>query len=396
MKIGLCSVILVICLVNIGLAGILNRPASLSSSGLGMSGAVTASGQGASALSGNPAGLIWVENWELETNLMELWTNFNYEQDGFLGGQNWGAEEEYFLFPEIFLAHRLNNEIVMGIGVWVPYGLAADYSDYIPVFQSEMMLSHIALGVGYQLSNNWSVGASIKAIYGDLSFKLPLLNNTTGSYLGYIDSEADGWGSGASFGILYVNTPWRFGISYDLPAKIDLDGRTDFPPIVGLAYDNFSADVYNPGRLGIGAAYQMTERWLTALDCYRTDYSQNDEMKVNYDLMPTSIIVLDWDEVDSVHWGNEYVLNNCITLRGGIAWMSDAATNDALVPSIPDMPGWDISVGAGIKVNDSTMLNIAGMYAWGEREIDFFPFRAASGKHEVDLWGLGVGVKYEF
>lgn len=385
-------------LANVSMAGILNRPASLSTSGLGMSGAVTASGEGAAAMSGNPAGLIWVENWELEIGLLELWTNFGYHQDPLLGGQNWGAEEEDFQFPEFFLAHRFSDDLVLGFGFWVPYGLAGDYSDYAPTFQSEMMISHIGLGAGYQLSDRWSVGAVIKAIYSDLSFKLPMIDPTTGAYLGFTDSEANGWGIGASFGVLYVNEPWRFGISYDLPAKIDLDGHTDLPLAVGIPRDNFSADAHNPSRLGVGIARQMTDRWLTALDWYWTDYHNNDALNADYDLLPTSVIPLDWGDVYSIHWGNEYVVNEWLTLRGGAAWMSSGTTDDALIPSIPDVPGWDVTLGAGIKINDCTELNIAGIYAWGDRDINFspVPLRAAAGEHEADLWGIGVGVKFEF
>ncbi|MFH1326281.1 MAG: outer membrane protein transport protein [Candidatus Falkowbacteria bacterium] len=403
MRKAICLLIAVFALFSVyeSSAGLLNAPAHRPDVwGLGMSGAVTASSGGPASLSGNPAGLFWINgNWELEIGSTFLLTDFNYSQDTLLGGQNWGAKNEFFPFPEFFLAKRVTDDLVIGMGAWVPYGLACDYSDYMPVFQSSVMIGNFGVGISYLitddlLSGQLIFGASLKAIYGNVEFKLPLMQG--GNYLGSPRSAADGLGIGASVGLLYESYPWSLGASYDIPVDISISGHTDFPAITALDRQSFDSEISYPGRLGVGVAYNITSRWMVALDYFWTDYSEMDALNVSYGNLPPTSVPLGWGDVHSVHLGNEYVANNWLTLRCGAGWMSDGSSDDYLVPSIPDVPGWNITIGASIELSESTTLNLASLYAWGDRDISFAPGRAASGHHTADIWGGGFSIIHRF
>ena len=398
MKRLLVGLVLALLVVETSTAGLLNAIAHRPDArGLGLSGAVTAAGEGASALSSNPAGLFWVGDWEFEIGSTFLLTDFEYRPDALLGGGNWDAIDELFPFPEFFLARRVSDDLVVGMGAWVPYGLAADYAGYLPYFQSKVMIGDFAVGAAYSLTDELIFGAAIKAIYGNADFNLPLIMG--GNYLGSPHTSADGLGVGASIGLLYVNYPWRLGVSYDIPVSIDIAGHTKFPAVVSLGQQSFDSQIYNPGRLGVGVAYNLNCRWLVAADYFWTDYGDLDSLDVRYNSLPPASIPLGWGNVHSVNLGTEYVPdlpNNWLTLRAGVGWLSSGAPDDTLVPSIPDVPGWDVSLGAGFQISKNLELDVAGMYAWGERDISLAPGCAAAGHHRADIFGVGVTLKYKF
>ena len=398
MKKLLVVVALIPLVAQMSMAGLLNaithRP---DARGLGLSGAVTAAGEGASALSSNPAGMFWVGDWEFEIGSTFLLTDFEYQPDALLGGGNWDAIDGLFPFPEFFLAHRMSDDLVVGMGAWIPYGLAADYAGYLPYFQSEVMVGDFAVGAAYNITDELVIGAAVKALYGNVDFNLPLIMG--GNYLGSPHTSADGLGVGASLGLLYVDYPWRLGASYDIPVPIDISGHTKFPAMVGLGQQGFDSQIHNPARLGIGVAYNINCRWLVAADYFWTDYSDMDSLAVRYNSLPRTSVPLGWGDIHSVNLGTEYVPdlpNNWLTLRAGVGWLSSGAPDHTLVPSVPDTPGWDVSLGAGFQLTKNLELDVAGMFAWGERDISLAPGRAAAGHHRADIFGAGVTLKYKW
>lgn len=382
-------------------AGILNRVGNTAAPGLGMSGAgdVTGLQPGPVNLSLNPAALVTVEDLELYLGGVTIWTNFSLDQPAALGGSHFEALDENFVFPELGAAWRLDGRWILGLQAWVPYGLAADYrvsGPAFPGYQSRLDIMNLSLGAAYQFNEEWSAGLSVDVLYTSLEFRVPFMNPASGAFLGHTINDADGVGAGASFGVLWRPGPWSVGLRYALPAEIDVDGDTLFPAALGLGRLGFDSEVNVPQRVSGGVSYEWNEWWVSAFDATYTDYEQTDVFNLNYGVIPAGQLPLHWEDVVSFHAGNQFRVNERLTLRHGAGWLSSGAPDSTLLPSIPDTPGWVVSGGAGVGITDNAHLDLSVAYAWGDRDIGLAPGRAAAGEMDSEVWLAGAALRFRF
>ncbi len=380
-------------------AGLLNRLGSPSPLGLSTSGAGDTVGlhEGPVNTGLNPAALTTVDGLELYLGNTFTWTDFSFQQSPQLGGQHFEAKDELFLFPELALAYRIDDHWIVGAQLWVPWGLAADFDDMTPTFpgyNTELVDLQTALAVAYQFNEEFSLAASLNVDYIDFRFRLPTVINNT--FLGLNSGDADGVGVGGSFGALWRPGKWSFGIKYSLPSSIDIDGHTDFPPGLGIAGDDFSADVDLPQRVAVGISYELTEWWTVAVDGTFTDYEQSDNFVFDFDNLPPNGLPLNWENVWSIHAGNQFQVTDQLTWKNGAGWLSQGMPDDTLIPSIPDTPGWIVSTGVGYEFNEHVRADASVAYAWGERDIGFAPTRPGSGELHSDIWLAGIGLNFSF
>lgn len=385
--------------VNETSAGLLNRLGSSSPVGLSMSGAGDTVGlpMGAGVLGLNPAALMHVEGIELYIGNTFVWTDFSLDQPDLLGGQHFEAKDEMFFFPEMAVAWRINEQWVIGAEVWVPYGLAADYSDLTPTFfayNTELSVLQAAFAAAYQPIEDLSFGVSLNVDTVDLRFRLPTIIG--GTFLGMSSGKADGSGVGASLGVLWTPGRWKLGIRYAIPTSVDIDGYTRFPDGLGLGKQDFSSEIDIPQRVAVGIAYDLTDWWTTAFDATYTDYNQSGDFRFDFDHLPANSLPLDWGSVWSFHAGNQFQVTEDIQLKQGVGWLSSGMPDDTLLPSIPDTPGWIVSGGIDYKITQVVELMASVAYAWGDRDIGFAPTRPASGDMDSSVWLAGIGFNFRF
>ncbi len=86
-------------------------------------------------------------------------------------GRPLGGTEENDLFndaviPNFYLSHRLNDRIVLGLGVTAPFGLATEYNqDSVTRFQSvksSLKVAEINPSIGYQVNDRLSVALAFR------------------------------------------------------------------------------------------------------------------------------------------------------------------------------------------------------------------------------------------
>ncbi len=380
-------------------AGLLNRLGSTSPMGLSTSGAGDHSGANPGPFNAalNPAALVTVNGVELYLGDVSLWTDFSYEQHPLLGGANFEALDENFHFPEFALGWRIDQHWIVAVQVGAPYGLASDFRDMsltFPGYNTELVDIQTSFAAAYQFNDEFSIGATINIDYFDLTYRLPVV--VGGTFLGHNSGDADGVGVSGSIGALWRPGPWSIGMKYAFPSTVDIDGRSNLPPALGIASDDFSSEVDVPQRVGVGVAYEITNWWTAAVDATYTDYEQSDVFVFDYDKIPNAELPLHWKSVWSVHAGNFIKVTDQLTWKHGAGWLSSAMPDDVLIPSIPDTPGWIVSTGLGYEATEWMTIDVSFAYAWGDRNIGFDLARPSSGELNSDIWLAGIGLNVKF
>ena len=222
---------------------------------MGMSAAMTARSEDLSAIFYNPAGIDYVEKFEIMLGITPImptheYSPFNYSPYTEYSFRKKKSEPQTFLPPQLYAAYRASNSIVLGLGVNAPFGLGTEwdkewdgrYSSTI----AEIQAVHITPTITYQATEKVSVGLGVSYVTStatiekmvDTGSKLfeamgsnPALSTLVANtdYDSEFALEGDGTGFGYNLGVIYrMDEKFQFGISYRGAMDLDYEGTAKF------------------------------------------------------------------------------------------------------------------------------------------------------------------------
>ena len=381
----------------VSFAGGVNRLGGVGPRAGGMSGAYIAVSDDVSAFYYNPAGLIDLEDNYLFVGSELMIPKFSYETP--LGASENSRDGKYHLLPLAGASKKLSDRITIGLGVNVPYGLGASFEEKLAdgflETESLLTLTNVSPAVALRLTDRLSLGFSANIGYSQFNYLAPF--DFQGLEVGMADSEADGWGLGASAGLLWrPNDKFSWGLAYSTESQVRLEGTTDFETMLaGKFSDDFNTRFTFPARLGTGIAVRPTDKWLIAFDANWFDYSGADQLNINYEQLPAVQQKLNWQNNYALHLGTEYLLGKRWALRTGIAYQTAAIPDSTVSPLTPDVTGWDVSAGLGYYWKNFS-IDASYIYAWGDRTVGIAADHIAPGRYEADVHTLALGLTYRF
>lgn len=163
------------------------------------------------------------------------------DHDGTITGVPFKADStaENYLLPEIGVAQKINDEVVIGGGLQVITGLGSDFRTATALRPLvELIVFGANAGIGYQVNDNLSIGGSATIAFGLL--ELGLMSNT-----GLVDS----FGLRVSGGLTYDYGNVIFGANYDSSLQLEFDDVTETSP--GVLTD---FDLEQPQQVSLGFA----------------------------------------------------------------------------------------------------------------------------------------------
>ncbi len=219
---------------------------------MGMSAAMTARNEDLSAIFYNPAGIDYVEDFEIMLGLTPIlpsheYTPFTKEKPYFEAAE---SESNVYLPPQIYAAWRASESVVLGIGVTAPYGLGTEWKDdwagrYTSTF-GEIQTLTINPTVSYKVNEKVSVGAGVSYInstatiekmtdtgsslysaMGGQSALSSLVANTDYDSKFALDGDGSGYAWNLGF-IYYHDENSQFGVSFRSAYDIDYEGTAEF------------------------------------------------------------------------------------------------------------------------------------------------------------------------
>jgi long-chain fatty acid transport protein len=226
-----------------------------------MGGADTAVARDTSALNTNPAGLAQIKG-KLFDGYGSLLRTTDLAHKDALNDVN--ADNKYTLLAGGGYVQSLDNmPCTAGIGLFTQGGAGAVFK-HVKAFGGEDEMSSlfgiakITPGIGCQVSDRLSLGASVSLIYATIEQKF--FFNTNTSPLAFTNKDASTIRFGLKLGTQYkLNDQWTLGASYTSKTNLPLTGGTAKFNLGGtiVNYDELSVRGFAlPQEVAIGAAFK--------------------------------------------------------------------------------------------------------------------------------------------
>ncbi len=340
----------------------------------GMGGAFVARASDPSAIYFNPAGLTQLQGINVlgGTSIILPSTTFR----GPVPSQTETSTESQVFTPiNLYGTYQINDQIVVGLGVFNPYGLGTKW----PVnwvgsqhaIESEIVTFNFNPSVAYKINDDLSVGLGLSLIYGSVAMKQ---RTATG---GIMSLEGTGSGFGFNFGAIYKPIEkLSLGVSFRSLTEIEFSGDAKFTEMGAL-------QPYFPGGTGkaklpmpmnvfMGAAYELMPELTVEADLQYVGWDAYNKLTINLPLGPVFpgtgtrlqapvTQIKKWSVGYTGRVGAEYKLDDQICLRGGVIYDITPQPRSKTEPMLPDADRINISIGGSYKINENLSVDAAYM-----------------------------------
>ncbi len=244
--------------------------------------------------------------------------------------------------------------------------------------ESEIVVLRTALGVSWEVTPQFSLGASVGLLYNRNQLQAPYVFQSqavlrTAKTL--LNLETDGWGVNGQFGALWKPLPTlQLGVTYTTRASLSTEGRATGNADVQLAnlglgtarsdftYDAEVTNVF-PQQISAGLAWQATPKllltaqfdwinWADAFESLPVRLTNGNNRDLNGLVGSTSLsdnVPLDWRDQYVGRAGAEYALNEHWTVRAGYAYARNPVPAATLTPLTAAINEHIVTAGLGFR-----------------------------------------------
>jgi long-chain fatty acid transport protein len=384
---------------------------SASGQGSAFAGAA-ALGEDASTVYFNPAAMTRLSGSQIVVAGHIISPNADYKDKGStdaagqpLSGKNDSVGDPAFI-PNLYYVTELSNDIHVGVGINVPFGLSTEYSSnwvgrYHAV-DSELETINVNPSIAWKATKNFSVGFGINIQYLDIkltnhidsfaacsSLASPAacagagLNPVLGdrSQDSKVDFRGDSLELGWNAGFLYdINDTNRVGIAYrstikhkvsgdDAKYKLNdvlqvfADGATAATGFNILQTTSLKSTAELPNSLSLSYVSEFTPKWTGLFDYTWTGWNTLQDVVIRQKGGPPGrdpTLELEYTNTNRVSAGLNYQLDERIILRTGVAWdQTPIKTKKTTTARIPGNDRKWLSVGAGYEMSNTWTFDVA-------------------------------------
>ncbi len=337
-----------------------------------------------------------------------------------------------YFAPEVAYTQRV-GDLAFGIGAFARGGLGTEYGKnsflsrgYDPISgtardtgldnSSRLLVLDIPLAASYRVNEDFTVGASLDAMWQGLNLDLflrtdqvgalyadgrasgglmyPLLNmlapggpGLQGAHFSLsknspLGSGVDAWGYSGRLGMLYrVSPETRVGASYQFESQMsDMTGDAVLTAVAGdgspmpFAGKIKIIDFRMPAKLDIGVSHRLTPQWSIAADLSRVFWKDvMKDIKVAFvaNGVPGGDLSIqlpqNYRDQTILALGTSYVLSPTWTLRAGFRYATQALRGDTLFAVIPATPTKHLSLGFSYTLTPASRIDFAYSHAFREK-----------------------------
>ena len=329
--------------------------------GQGLSFAGIAAGGSLSSMYWNPANLSDVERIRTELVASGIFPDVNVklEPRPLLGlpGSNEGDITHTAFVPAAYAAYRLNERVVFGVGVNVPFGLATEYDDDSILHQSgvagksEVSSLNVNPAVSIQ-ATDWlalALGAQVQYLEARLT------RQALGA-LGPSTLDGDDVGAGLTAGIKLVPVAGtEIGLGYRSSVEHDLDGTLDTANagVFDVRYQGLNL----PDIVTLGIRQRLTDRVRVMAGAEWTNWSQFNT--VDIEGAPASIeLPFEYDDGWLFSLGGEVDIGDRATVRAGIGYELSPIDDNVRNYRLPDNDGILLSAGTSYRLGERLSFDV--------------------------------------
>lgn len=342
--------------------------------------------ENASTIFFNPAGMTLLPGRQIVGSVHAI--NFSARfDDGNPATNDGGDAGDLSFVPNVYYAMPLAKGIWFGLGVNVPFGLKTEYdpnwTGNTSGIKSEMKTVNVNPSLAFRLSEQWSVGIGVNAMYIEAD-----LTSMTGA--GVLRVKGDDVSYGYNLGALWeVDRDTRIGLSYRSQVKHTLTGDITFSGNPALNSAG-SAAITLPDTWTLSAYQRVSPRWALLADLSRTGWSSFQELRILRSNGSTLGVTPEhWKNTMRYSLGAHYQWSDRTKLRMGIGY------DETPVPSaqyrtvrIPDNSRTWLAFGLGYRLSQNDTVDLAYSHLF----VKDAPIATPAGlyRSKVDI----VGVQY--
>lgn len=254
------------------------------------------------------------------------------------------------VIPSLYGAVPVGADIVLGVGLYFPFGLSTNYEPTFRgrYFGDESSLKHTVVQptIAWRLSDQWSIAldATYNRVKGVLSQAIPF-----GAADIWAKAEGDDESFGYGFGVLYSADRWSAGLVYRSSVDFTLRGDTT---IAAFGIDDDSKiDFTTPAVVDLSLTWAPRPRTKLHASISRTGWHVFDELRVQAQELGDTVEVQDWRDANYYALGLTQEVDSRWFLRTGVGY--DETPQPARTRSVrlADNDRIFLAVGGGYKAN---------------------------------------------
>lgn len=413
---------------------------------MAMGNAFAAQADDPSALFHNPAGIAYLKGTQVSLGATTIYVpSTEFSGTGPLSGNapssvgtttvSEKAKNDIFIAPTVYATHSFEGmPLSIGFAVNAIYPLAKSW-DESSSFRAEIM--NIAVKpinfqptVAYRYDDwNLAVAAGLDITHAIVTLQrmayAPSSSEPNSAYeLGNMGLDGTATDYGYNLGLKWKPLPnLSFGAAYRSEIELKIKGDANFVAttpagfnIIGMTTgatstysrtrvtSGVSTSIALPASLGIGVAWQPTEKLTIEGDWERTYWSSMQKLQFQFDGPQFANFnnkpkPLNWRDVDCYKIGGQYAWSKNLDLRAGYMFDKNPVPDSTIGPVLPDSDRHSFSVGQGIH-NEHFSLDLAYMWThFVDRTVDnqnMTDLTGAKGtyKSDVHLFGGSITVKF--
>jgi long-chain fatty acid transport protein len=276
----------------------------------------------------NPAGMTQLDGIQLSVGVAGVGPSYEYRDQ--LGVKSGGNAGGWAAVPNAYLSGRVAQDLFLGLGISVPFGLATEYDTVwgpggagsAIAIKSDLKTLNINPSLAYRVSDKVSLGLGLnyQSIDGELT--------KTGVTL-KADDTAWGWNAGALF---MLSPAMRVGVSYRSAIKYTLEGTLNGVLPV-------KADLKLPDTFILSVWQQVSDRWEAMGDLSYTRWSSLQNLTVvrqSNGALVGAPEIFNYENSWRFAWGAGYKATDKAKLKFGIAYDRTPVQNEFRSPRVPD------------------------------------------------------------
>jgi len=350
----------------------------------------------ASALYSNPAAITQLPGLQVKAGVSFIMPNVEVTTFGSMDGQVAAGQARTTslnsytaVIPNFYATYRITDDIAVGLGVFVPYGLKSDFPDQPAQwpgaynnFYTDVQTVELAPTIAYRLVHDqpWakqiSVAAGFAATRMDITIKRQMLLGlhpvSSAPFFTPLTLKGNGWECGYNLAVQYeVNDQLSFGIVYRSGFNFKITGaRASMPALETAGFTGRSSSsawgkINLPESWSFGVNYSPVVPLNLGFQALRTNWSSYDKLSICPfpELNPNANnTTKNWRDVWRYCFGAEYQLNNQVALRGSFVIDKDPVNTAHAEYMVPSNDRQLFCIGAGWFINKQLTIDASVGY----------------------------------
>jgi long-chain fatty acid transport protein len=319
-----------------------------------------------------------------------------------------------FAAPTVYAAAPVGGGVVIGVGVFAPYGLTTDWPttsegrflSYKSSVKSIYVQPTIAVRLGHAM-----IGGGVDITHTSLELRRRLdlssqpitgtpltfaaLGVPRGTDFADVDLTGSGTHVGGHVGVLidandrvsvggrylfhqqvafdsatFAATQISTGLALPVPLSAGLPAGTPIDRLVAgsfatggpLSSQTASTSLPLPDQVVLGVAARPTDRLRLMVDYQYTHWSMFDQIAITTQFAPASVTIENFKDTHGIRLGADYRLAGGMALRAGIDAHNAAAPDESVTPLLPEAARWEAAAGVGVPFSGHVRLDLSYMY----------------------------------